>query len=194
MRDIAKNEMLFILGIFKNPATEYNASSIARAMGISPMGALKIARRLEKEGVIVSRQFGRARFYQLALENDYVREYIKFLLKREAEQASSYVKVWLREINKIKNADFALLFGSVLNKQKEAKDIDVLLATEQKRFQKLKEEVEKINFVNIKKLHSVYQLKEDIKKNIKKQDKIILNAIKGIVAFGEDTFIDVMKR
>ncbi|MDO8741384.1 MAG: winged helix-turn-helix domain-containing protein [Candidatus Woesearchaeota archaeon] len=194
MRDIAKNEMLFILGIFKNPATEYNASSIARAMGISPMGALKIARRIEKEGIIVSRQLGRARFYQLALENDYVREYIKFLLKREAEQASSYVKVWLREISKIKNADFALLFGSVLNKQKEAKDVDVLLAAEQKRFQKLKKEVEKINFVNIKKLHPIYQSKEDIKSNIKKQDKIILNAIKGIVAFGEDTFIDVMKR
>ena len=194
MRDIAKNEMLFILGIFKNPATEYNASSIARAIGISPMGALKIARRLEKEGVIVSRQLGRARFYQLAPENDYVREYIKFLLKREAEQASSYAKIWLREINKIKNADFALLFGSVLNKQKEAKDIDVLLAAEQKRFQKLKEEVEKINFVNIKKLHPVYQSKGDIKNNIKKQDKIILNALKGIVAFGEDAFIDVMER
>ena len=194
MRDIAKNEMLFILSIFKNPEREYNASTAARAIGISPMGALKIARRLEKEGIVLSRQLGKARFYQLNLENNYTREYVKFLLKRESEQAPSYVKVWINEAKKIKNADVAILFGSILKKEKEANDIDVLLVTDQKRFSRLKKELEDINLINVKKLHPVYQSGEDVKNNIKKGDKALLNAIKGIVVFGEDALIGVMKK
>ena len=34
------------------------------------MGALKIAKRLEKERIIESKKFGRAKFYYLKLDND----------------------------------------------------------------------------------------------------------------------------
>ena len=44
---------------------------------------------------------------------------LKFLLKREAEQVPAYVKVWIKELRKIKNADIAILFGSVLRKKEE---------------------------------------------------------------------------
>ncbi len=194
MENITKNEMLFVLSIFKNPEVEYNASSIAKAMGISPMGSLKIARRLEKEEILISRQLGKARFYKLNLENEYPREYVKFLLKKEAEHSQAYIKVWIRELKKIKNADLAVLFGSVLSKQKAANDIDVLFVTDQKRFSKLKEEVEAINQVNQKELHPVYQSKEDVKKNIKLNDKPLLSALKGIVVFGEDVLIEIMRK
>src|SRR3989344_1841186 len=133
MQNITNNEMLFVLSIFKNSEKEYNANSIAKHLGISSMGALKIAQRLETEGVIVSKKYGKARFFKINFDNDYVRHYLKFLLKRESEQALPYLKVWIREIRKIKNADAAILFGSVLRKQNEAKDIDIILITDQKR-------------------------------------------------------------
>ena len=193
MRDITNNEMLFVLSIFKSPEKEYNTSDIAKLLGISPMGALKIARRLEKENILKSKEIGKARIYQLNMRNDYVREYIKFLLRREAEQAPSYVKVWINELRKIKNADVAILFGSVLRK-KEANDIDALLITNQKRFSKLKKEVENINLLNIKKLHPIYQSEKDIKANIKKGGKALLNAIKGIVSFGEEKIVDLLEK
>lgn len=191
MKDITNNEMLFVLSIFKSPEKDYNTSDIARLLGISPMGALKIARRLEKENILKSKPIGKARVYKLNMENDYVKDYIKFILKREAEQAPSYVKVWINELRKIKNADVAVLFGSILRK-KGANDIDALLITDQKRFSKLKKDVESINLINIKKLHPMYQSREDIRMNIKKEGKALLNAIKGIVAFGEDKIIDFL--
>ena len=126
------------------------------------------------------------------MQNDYVRDYTQFLLRMEAEQANSYVKVWINELRKIKSADAAILFGSILRK-KEANDVDALLITNQKRFPKLKKEVEKINLINIKKVHPVYQSEKDVKENIKKGDKALLNAIKGIVAFGEDKLIDLIE-
>lgn len=194
MREITNNEMVFVLIIFKSPEIEYNANSIAKKIGISSMGALKIAKRLEKESIIKARKLGKAKFYRLNFNNDYVRQYIKFLLKRESEQALPYIKVWIENIKKIKSADAAILFGSVLRKHKEAKDIDVVLITDEKRYKKLKKEIEDIDLMNVKKLHPLYQTKEDIKKNIEKGDKPLLNAIKGIVVFGEDMIIDLLEK
>ncbi len=193
MNDITNNEMLFVLSIFKSPEKDYNASNMAQHLGISPMGALKIARRLEKENILKSKQIGKARIYKINMGNSYAKEYAEFLLKREAEQAPAHVKVWVKELRKIKNADIAVLFGSVLRKN-EANDIDALFVTNQKRFPKLKKEVENINLINIKKLHPMYQSNKDINANIKKEDKALLSAIKGIVAFGEDELINLIEK
>lgn len=194
MENITNNEMLFVLIIFKSPEIEYNANSIAKHIGISSMGALKIAKRLEKESIAVSRELGRAKFYKLNFNNDYVRQYIKFLLKRESEQVPAYIKRWVTELTKIRSADSVILFGSVLKKHEKAKDIDILLVTDKKRFSKLKKEIEEINLVNIKKLHPLYQTEEDLKKNIKRNDKPLLDAIKGIVVFGEDKIISLLEK
>ena len=168
MENITDNEMLFILNIFKSPEIDFNANSMAKHLDISSMGALKIAKRLEKENILVSKELGKAKFYKLNLKNGYVVQYLMFLLRRESEQSSSYIKVWVNEIKKIKNADAAILFGSVLRKQKDAKDIDAVLITDKRHFSKLKREIEEINLINIKKLHPVYQTKNDFIINIKK--------------------------
>ena len=194
MKNITDNEMIFVLTLFRSPEIHYNASSISKLIGISRMGALKIARKLEKENIIIPKEFGKAKFYSLNLESDYVRQYIKFLLRREVETASPYIKVWISEIKKIKNADSAILFGSVLKKQKEAKDIDVMFITDQKRFSRLKEDLNNIASLNIKKIHPIYQTKSDFIKNIKNSDKVVLNAVKGIIIFGEEIIIDLFRK
>src|SRR3989338_4334528 len=136
MRGITNNEMMFVLGVFKSPKTQYNANSLAQLLGITRMGALKIAKKLEKERIISSEKLGQAKFYMINWYNDYSRQYVSFLLKMEAEQAHPYVKSWVAEIRKIKSADAAILFGYVLRKHKEARDIDAMLITGQKRFTK----------------------------------------------------------
>ena len=45
MKDIAINEVCFIINIFKSPEIEYNASSMAKKIGITSMRALKIVAR-----------------------------------------------------------------------------------------------------------------------------------------------------
>ena len=191
--EITDNEMKFVLLLFKSPETEYNANSISKKLEISSMGALNIAKRLEKENIISSKEKGKARFYRLNLSNEYASQYVKFLLKREAEQSPGYVKRWVNELKDIKNADSGILFGSLLRKREKANDIDALLITDKNKFSKLTEEIEEINKINIKKIHPMYQTREDIKNNIKKEDKPLLNALKGVVIFGEDVLIEVLK-
>ena len=194
MKEITQNEMNFILTLFKSPEIEYNTSSLARKIGLSPMGALKIARQLEKEDIISSKELGKAKFYSLNTRNEYVRQYLKFLLNREAEQAHPYIRRWIDEIRKIRHAGMAVLYGSVLRKHNEAGDIDVLLIVTKKQFPVVKEELQELNRLNIKQLHPMYQGKGDFIKNIKKGDKPLLNAIKGIVIFGEDIMIGLLDK
>lgn len=194
MENITNNEMLFILTILKNPEKDYNANSISKHMKISSMGALKIANRLEKGRILIPRKLGNAVFYKLNLDNDYVRQYVKFLLRREAEQAPVYVRRWINELKKIKSAACAILFGSILKKYEKAGDIDILLIIDKKRFSKLKEEIEDINLVNVKKIHPIYQTKKDLIENIKNNDKTVLSAVKGVVVFGEDEIIKLIKK
>lgn len=194
MRNGQYNEMRFVLSILKSPEIEYNSNNLAKHLKISSMGALKIARKLEKERVLVSRLVGRAKIYKINFKSEYAIKYIEFLLKKEIEQTSSFVKVWIRDLRKIKSADIAILFGSILRKGKRAEDVDIFLVTDKKKFSKLKKEIKEINLVNLKKIHPIYQAKEDLEKNIKKGDKPVLNAIKGLVVFGEDVFINLIEK
>ncbi len=194
MKNITNNEMKFILTIFKNPKIKYNSNNISKVLGISRMGCLKIAKRLEKEKIITSKQLGKAKFFSLDLNKNYVKDYISFLLKREAEQSTPYLRVWINELrNKITNAEIIILFGSVLKKEKEANDIDVMFVTAQKDCEKLKKEVEKVNLINPKRIHPLYQALKDLKSNINKNDPPILNVIRGIVIRGAETLVEVIK-
>ena len=192
MKDITNNEMMFMLSIFKSPESKYNANNLAKLIGISRMGALKIAKKLESEGIISSQEFGRAKFYRLNINDDYVKQYIRFLLKREAKQAHPYVRVWIDEIRKIKSADAAILFGSVLRKFKDAGDIDVVLILNEKNYKKVKNEILEVNEIGTKKIHALFQTTKDFIGNIKKNDKPLLSAVNGIYVFGEDLLMELM--
>ncbi|MDD4877954.1 MAG: winged helix-turn-helix domain-containing protein [Candidatus Nanoarchaeia archaeon] len=194
MENISGTEMQFVLTVLKSPEQEYNANSISKELNISPMGALKIARKLEKEGIIKLKEMGRARFYSISFESQYVKQYLRFLLMKEAEEAPPYIKMWIREIRKVKNAEIAVIFGSVLQKQDKANDVDVLLATGQKKFADLKKEVEAINKVNTKKVHSIYTTLDILGISFKNHEKAVLDAVKGVVVIGEDNFLELLSR
>jgi hypothetical protein len=190
MKEITKCEMDIILKLVKSPEIEYNANSLAKAIKITPMGALKILKRLEKESILKSRNVGRARIYKINLENHYAIRYVSLILSREALHANPYVKRWILELKKIKNAEIIILFGSVLEKN-NPNDIDVVFVTDKKKFLRLKKEIENINKINITKIHPLYQTIQDIIANIKNKDAPILNAIKGIVVKSEERFLEV---
>ena len=194
MKEITNNEMSFVLALFKSPEKDYNAANMAEHLGISRMGALKIAKRLEKENIVKSREMGKAKFYSLGLNSEYVRQYIRFLVKREAEQAHPYVRDWIDEIRKIKPASVAVLYGSVLRKHREAKDVDVLLIITKSQFPMAKKEVMELDKLSDKRIHPMYQSFEDFRQNIKNGNAPLLNAIKGIVAFGDEALMKSLEK
>ena len=192
MSTITNNEIKFILTIFKYPKTLFNANSIAKKLNLSSMGALKIGKKLEEEGILQTNQLGQAKFYTLNLTDSYTISYLRFLLKREAKTASPYIQRWINDLKKIREAKAIILFGSVLHKEKKANDIDALFLTTQKGFNKLKKQIEELNELNEKKIHPLYQTNKDFRINLRKKDKVLLNAIKGIIINGEKSIINLI--
>lgn len=190
MKEITKAEMDAVLTLVKSPEVIYNANSLSKMINITPMGALKILKRLEAEKVVKSRKIGKATTYKVNTREDYAQKYVTLLLTREAQCANPIIKRWITELKKIKHAEIMLLFGSVLEKT-NPQDIDVLFVICQKQFKKLQEEIKELNEINIKKIHPFYQTKNDLIKNIQKRDKPVLNAIKGILIKGEEKFMEI---
>ena len=190
MKEITKGEMDVILTLIKSPEIIYNANNLSKVIGITSMGTWKILKKLEQEELVKSKKIGKAIIYRINIEDSYTSKYVSLILARESQHTNPKIKRWITEIKKIKNGEVIILFGSILSKE-NPNDIDVLLITDQKRFAKLQQEIKEINEINIKKIHPMYQTYEDIIKNIKKKDKPILNAIKGIIIRGEEKFLNI---
>ena len=190
MNEITKTEIAVILQIIKHPQIDYNSNNLAKAIGVTPMGALKVVKRLERESILKAKKFGNTTIYSFNPENIYAKQHVTLIISREAQYVSPLIKRWILELKKIQSAEMIILFGSVLEKS-IPNDIDILCMTNQKNFSKLQLEVERINDINIKKIHPLYQTKDDVISNIKKGDKPILNAINGIVIFGQEKFLEI---
>lgn len=190
MTDITKAEMRAVRTLVKSPEVVYTSHSLARVIGVTPMGALKILKRLEHDSLLLSRKIGNATIYRIDTNNTYARQYVTLILAREAHHAPPQAKRWITELTKIRNADIIILFGSVLTHERPA-DIDVLLVTNQAHFSLLQKEIQSLNQLNIKKIHPLYQTVGDLIENIKKKHKPILHAIKGIIIRGEEKFLEV---
>lgn len=194
MKNITKNEMNALIILFKEISNNYNANNLSKELGISSMGTLKILKDLERKDILKSAQFGKAVFYKLNFNNDYVNAYLKFLLQNEAEQSIPRVRKWVKEIRKLKkDAEIGILFGSVL-KTDNYKDIDLLLVLKESQNNKIKKLIDDLNKINIKKIHIIRQTKKDLEQNLNKEDEVIINIIKkGIILFGYDSIIEIIK-
>lgn len=193
MRSITKNEMSIALAIFRDIDNDYNANNMGKKIGISSMGALKILKRLESSTILKSKQFGKAVFYKVDLNSSYARAYIMFLLKKEAEEIIPRVKRWVKELRKLKGAEIGILFGSVLKKEK-FNDVDLLVVLKSAQNKTLNMSISEMNEINIKKIHTVKQTRQDLITNLEKKDDVVLSIIKnGIVLFGYEEIVGVIK-
>lgn len=193
MKTITNNEMKAMLTLFKDFSVSYNANSISKRINLTPMGALKILKSLEKQNVLKSKKMGKAVFYKPNFDNDHTKTYLKFLLQKESEQPIPRIKRWVKELGRLQStAEIGILFGSVL-KTDDYKDIDLLLVLTQSQNKEVNRLIADINRINVKNVHVVKQLKEDLKKNLEKKDKILLDIIKnGVVLFGYTQIIEVI--
>lgn len=193
MREMTKNDARVLLTLFKDISNNYNANSLSKRVGLTSMGTLKILKNLEKQGILASKKLGKAVFYSISF-NDYTRSYLIFLLQKEAEESIPRIRRWVKELRKIKgNAEICILFGSLLKKQ-DYDDIDALLVLKQSQNRKANELLDEMGKLSTKKIHAVKQTEKDIKNNLKKHDKVMLNALNGsIVVFGYKKLVEIIE-
>lgn len=194
MRNITENEMKIMLRLFKDVGIWYNSNNLSKEVGISPMGTLKILRNLRKENILKYREEGRRKYYYINYQNPYAMDYVNFLLKKEARDAVPRVKRWLSDLQSFEDyVEIAIVFGSVLRTDSH-NDVDIVMVYKAKNNSKVLSLVKEKNMLSTKRIHPIRQTMNDLKKNIKKGDKAIMNALKfGIVGIGHQKLVEVVK-
>ena len=191
MNSTSKLEKQLMLKLFKELKVDYNASSISKGLGKTRVGTFKALKNLERKGLIKGKILGKATFYKPSLNEEYTSKTIELLLMEEAKE---HIR-WLDEFKEIySHAEIVIIFGSILRNEKKAGDIDLLIILNQKSNPALNKTIDEKNGILIKKIHPIKQTQHDLISNIKKDDKVILSALKeGIVLHGYGDLVRLIK-
>ena len=192
MVSLSKSEGKVMLRLFKDFSQDYNANSLSKEVGITPRGTLKILKRLEAQELLISKQQGRAVFYKVNLDDKYVSKIVETLLIAEARENA---KRWIDEFREVyQDTEIVLIFGSIIKNPKMASDVDVLFVFKKGKYDKVANFVSEKNKILFKKIHEIPQTMSDLKENLNKKNKALIDAVStGYVLHGQDKLIEIVK-
>lgn len=195
MAGISENGKIALKIIFTDYLTRYNSYNIKDKIGISDVGSLKLLRSLSERGFLVSEKIGNAIFYKPNLRNDYLLKLLE-LIFLDYSNLSSFVKGWIYDLQIFKNmAKAVLLFGSILKKGKDAKDVDVcFILKHPDDYSEVQIKVSQLNSKSRLKIHPLYLTEKEFKKKLMEKDKPLLDIVKScVVVHGHELFVEVLK-
>ncbi len=185
-----KDKILTIL--LKQFSINWTITSLANEINISRVGIWKILKKLEKEKLIILTSIGQGKTNTISIKlnwnNILLEKKLSLILTEEALKNQR----WLNNFEELRDiTEFTLIYGSILHFPNEANDIDILeIVSNKKDFLKIEKSIQKIQKTQIKKIHSESFTKTEFKEEIKKPNKIFMDALKkGIILFGQEKFI-----
>lgn len=190
MIELTKKEQEALLIIYKAVANFYNANSLSKELVITQVGTMKLLKRFEKNNILLSKKIGKSIVYKINIEEEFVQKLIAFTLINEA---SKYQR-WKDEFKSLYKKDRILLFyGSASRNYSNAKDIDIFIVINKKDFHEVSKKLEQIQSILPKKLHAIKATKEDLVKNIRENNKSMIEILKtAIVLYGYDKYMGVV--
>ena len=183
MEKLTKEQEIIKL-LFKDLLIPYNSRSISKIIGISHAGAFKILKKLEKRNIVKPLRIGKAVIYSLNKENPVTWREIELALTLEAQN----YKKWIEEFKSIRDkVKFVILFGSIVQDEKSARDIDLLAVADKSKFNELRKLIGERERFSTKKVHLLLQTPPDFKYDLGTKNKTMIEIIKrGIILFGQE--------
>ena len=188
MTSLAKTERAVLLLLFKDFTIDYNANTICKKLGVSRRGALTIVKKLKNRGLLISRRYGKSVFYKVNLAETYTCKVIEVLLMDESKENGSR---WLFEFKGLfPLVSIAIIFGSAIRNYDKANDIDLVVVFTKTKFKIVTEWIADKNRILLKPIHRIIQTPQDLIKNLKMPDPVIVNALRfGYILHGYEELI-----
>ena len=187
-------EILKIL--LKQFTIKWTITSLAKELNISRVGIWKVLKKLEAERLILLSSIGEGKTSAFNINlnwgNPILEKNLSLILTEEAYKNQR----WLNNFKEIENKlDFLILYGSILHSPKEANDIDLFgVVSNKNNFLFIEETIKKIQKTQIKKIHSENFTRIEFKEEIRKPNKIFIDALKkGVILFGQEKFIKFVR-
>lgn len=195
MAGITENGKMALKLIFTDFLTSFNSYNLRGKIGLSNAGSLKLLRNLSEKSLLTSEKMGNAIFYKVNLGNNYALKLLE-LIFLDYINLSSFVKGWIYDLQMFKNMTKAvLLFGSILKKGKDAKDVDVcFILKHPDDYPEVKVKVMQLNSKSRLKIHPLYLTEKEFEKKLMEKDKPLLEIVKScVVVHGHELFVEVLK-
>ncbi len=185
-----KKVLKFLLANFNN---DYSINEIAKKCGLAPNGAYEILKKFEQKEVLTPKKIANSKSYKINFDSIEANKLLELILIPDYKDPK--IKYRYNDLKLLENiTSLCILFGSYITKKEKPNDFDVLFVIKKPDYKKYSKALEKVKRVLPFKLHDVIQTKEDITKNIKKEEKLIIKAIfEGIVLWGHEFLIGVIK-
>ncbi len=196
METITPYQMKIALLLLKDFSNLHTITSIGKELGMTRSGIWKVLMKLKKENYITLETTGKETSLiipKLDLRNELLEKYLNFALSKEAKEYER----WVFNFAEVKeHVSFFILYGSVLSSYAKAKDIDVIgIIPDRKSFKKLHESLDKIQKSESKRIHSINFTESEFREELLKPNKAFVEAVKkGVVLFGQEKFIKLMKK
>ena len=193
MFSLTENEARTVDYLIRNFRERNSINALARKLKISHTGVHKILRKLEGVKAVKPERIGNSIYYKVNLDGGVGIKIAEFVLAQN--ELNSYAKVIEEDLKVLEPlTQSCILFGSVLQKGREARDIDVLIIFKKNNFKKVHQKLEEIGEMKPKKIHDVMMTKEDLVRNIRKNDEVVLDIIKnGRVLWGFGIIVEGIK-
>ncbi|MEK6952872.1 MAG: winged helix-turn-helix domain-containing protein [Nanoarchaeota archaeon] len=190
---ITNNEKKILKFLLVNFDKDYSINEVAKKCELSPNGAYEILKKFEEKGVLLPKKISNVKSYKINFSS---KEAIKLLelmlIPNYKEDKISYRYNDLKLLEEI--TSLCIIFGSYITKKENPNDIDVLFVIKKENYKKYSKILEKVKRALPLKIHDIIQTKEDLSKNIKKRESIILKAIsEGVILWGHEFLIEVIK-
>jgi DNA-binding Lrp family transcriptional regulator len=186
---LTSNEKKVLRMIMAAFDTDYSINQVAKECNLAPNGALKILKKFEKEQIVFVKKIANIKSYKL----NFNEKAISILELALMPELAGRIKHRADDLKELKEASrLCIIFGSYIDMNKNPNDMDVLFVIDD--YKKYKNKLEKIRDIVPVKIHDIIQTEDDLKSNLIKKDKIVLEAIKkGVVLWGYDYLVKVIK-
>ena len=194
METINSTAMKITKHLFKDFSATHTVTSITKELNMSRVGVWKILKKLQSDKVITLTPVGLGKtstyIVKLRWDNLLVEKSLALYLTEEALKQRRW-RLNFADLEGI--IDFFLLHGSILY-SKQANDIDIISVAQKRKFIKIQQTIDKVQKTLTKRIHAINFTETEFEQQLK-QNKAFIEAVKkGIILFGQEKFIQFMKK
>lgn len=190
---ITNNEKKILKFLLTHFNSDHSINEIAKKCALAPNGAYEILKKFGEKEILTSKKIANSKSYKINFDSRETNKLLELALIPDYKE--SKIKYRYNDLKPLENmTNLCIIFGSYTTKKEKPNDIDILFVIKKSDYERYSEVLEKVKRILPLKLHDVIQTKEDLTKNIKKEEKLIIEAIsEGIVLWGHEFLIKVIK-
>ncbi len=172
---------------------DYSINDLAKECDLTPSGCHKMLKKLEKEEIVKAKKIANIISYKLNFEGNNTKSILHLVFVPDTLEGR--VKLRAQDLGPMKEyTTICILFGSYVTSKQHPSDLDILFVIKKSGYQKYKATLATVRDITPLKIQDVIQTAEDLEENFKKNDPVIIAAIRfGIVLWGFDALVEVIK-